>query len=84
MTAAMMWRSRLQISSTGDELAVSEVWCPLMADVRHFYTTLPQHRYETEENTSRKRIATSEERSDTMSGGKEQEIYLQDGPPLPC
>jgi hypothetical protein len=59
----------VQISKTGDELAVSEVWCPLMADVRHFYTTFPKHRDETVENALRKRIAMSE-RSDTMSGGK--------------
>jgi hypothetical protein len=56
------------VSNTGDELAVSEVWCPLMKDVRHFYTTFPKHRDETEENALRKRIAMSE-RSDTMSAG---------------
>jgi hypothetical protein len=59
----------VQVSNTGDELAVSEVWCPLMADARHFYTTFPKHRDETEENALRKRIAMSE-RSDTMSGGR--------------
>jgi hypothetical protein len=59
----------VQVSNTGEELAISEVWCPLMADVRHFYTTFPKLRDETKENALRKRIAMSE-RSDTMAGSK--------------
>jgi hypothetical protein len=29
--------AEVRVSTGGNELAISEVWCPLMADVRHFY-----------------------------------------------
>jgi hypothetical protein len=31
--------AEVQVSTGGDELAISEVWCPLIAGVMHFYTT---------------------------------------------
>jgi hypothetical protein len=61
--------AEVQVSSTGDELAVSEVWNPLMADVRNFYLTFPKHKHESEENAMRKSIAMCDT-SDVMAGGK--------------
>ena len=61
--------AEVQVSTGGDELAISEVWCPLMADVRHFYTTFPKHKGETEENAMRKSIAMCD-RSDVLAGGR--------------
>jgi hypothetical protein len=59
----------IAVSNNGEELAISEVWCPLMTDVRNFYTTFPKHHNETEENACRKRIAMANT-CDTMSRGK--------------
>jgi hypothetical protein len=46
--------AEVQVSSTGDELAVSEVWNPLMSDVRNFYLTFPKHKHESDENAMQK------------------------------
>jgi hypothetical protein len=61
--------AEVQVSSTGDELAVSEVWNPLMSDVRNWYLTFPKHKSESDENHMRKSIAMAD-RSDVMAGGK--------------
>ena len=61
--------AEVQVSSTGDELAVSEVWNPLMSDVRNWYLTFPKHKSESDENAMRKSIAMAD-RSDVMAGGK--------------
>jgi hypothetical protein len=61
--------AEVQVSSTGDELAVSEVWNPLMSDVRNFYLTFPKHKHESDENAMRKSIAMCDT-SDVMAGGK--------------
>lgn len=61
--------AEVQVSSTGDELAVSEVWNPLMSDARNWYLTFPKHKSENDENAMRKSIAMAD-RSDVMAGGK--------------
>jgi hypothetical protein len=47
----------VHLSSLGDELAISEVWSPMMADVRNYYSTIPKLKSENEENVMRKAIA---------------------------
>jgi hypothetical protein len=48
--------AEVQVSSTVDELAVSEVWNPLLADVRNFYLTFLKHKNESDEKTPRGRV----------------------------
>lgn len=59
----------VQVSSNGDVLAVTEVWNPMMADARNFFTTFPKHKSESEENAMRKSIAMCD-RSDIMAAGR--------------
>jgi hypothetical protein len=40
----------VQVSTLGDELAVSEVWTPIMANARNYYTTFPKLKSESDEN----------------------------------
>jgi hypothetical protein len=63
--------AEVQVSSTGDELAVSEVWNPLMADVRNWYLTFPKHKNESDENAMRKHIAMADT-CDKMTGAKQK------------
>jgi hypothetical protein len=63
--------AEVQVSSTGDELAVSEVWNPLMADVRNWYLTFPKHKNESDENAMRKHIAMADT-CDKMASAKQK------------
>jgi hypothetical protein len=58
----------VHLSTLGDELAISEVWSPMMADVRNYYSTFPKLKSESDENAMRKRIAMCDA-CDNLAGG---------------
>jgi hypothetical protein len=61
----------VQVNTLGNELAVSEVWNPIMANARNFYQTFPKHDSESEENAMRKSIAMCD-RTNTMAGDRQK------------
>jgi hypothetical protein len=61
----------VQVNTLGNELAVSEVWNPIMASARNFYQTFPNHDSESEENAMRKSIAMCD-RTNTMAGDRQK------------
>ena len=66
----------VHVSKLGDELAITEVWCPLMDDVRNYYTTFPRLKSESEENALRRSIAMCNA-CDALAGGKAKKSTLK-------
>jgi hypothetical protein len=58
----------VHVSTQGDELAITEVWSPLIADMRNYYSTFPKLKSESEENSLRKSIAMIDT-CDALAGG---------------
>ena len=59
----------VQVSTLGDELAISEVWTPIMANTRNFFSTFPKLKSESDQNAMRRSIAMCD-KSDVMAGDR--------------
>jgi hypothetical protein len=58
----------VHVATQGYEVAISEVWSPLMNYVRNYFSTIPKLRSESVENAFRKAIAMRDT-CDTMAEG---------------